>query len=193
MMIGAMDVGLALTLSAPHESEQARLAALDALMTGALGRPVPAPRWRALRRQISAELGRRALMERRSADSILRDEIHAAIMLASEAARLVAMRCFVESFSRELRLRTCDELLVALTGTHRTDGAQLERVDPDTLATSDSEAAELAHLWSRLPMLARLTASEVAALERELQGEVQTVASRQALSRARRKIRAIEK
>lgn len=189
------EVEHALTLTDPREAEQARLEALRALMSGPLARPVHVSRWRAMRALIDAELGRRAALERRSADAVLHDELAAAITLAAESARLIAMRAYVAAFSRELRLRTADELLTSLCGHHRADGPRFESLDSvsELVAPDETEAADLAHLWSRLPVLAQLTATETAALRRELAGEDHTAASRQALSRGRRKIRALEK
>ena len=188
------DVGHALTLADPREPEPAKLEALRILLSGSSARPVASARWRAMRASIAAELSRRSLLERRPADSILSDELAAAIMLASEAARLIAMRAYVESFSRELRLRTADELLTSLYGHHRADDRHVSLdAAAELAAPDDAERVELEHLFSRLPVLARLTASEVEALERELRGEAQTVAGRQALSRARRKVRPLGK
>lgn len=183
----------ALTASDPSATDAARLDALGALMTGDLDRPVPAPRWRAMHGEINAELGRRAALEHRSPAAILHDEIAAAIVLASEAARLVAMRAYAEAFSRELRLRAADELLTSLCGHHRADGPVFEAIHPDIPAPDDTERLELEDLWSRVPTLAGLTDAETAALRREINGEPHSPASRKSLSRARARISAIEK
>ena len=64
-----------------------RLAAFRTLLDSVCARPIPAPRWRALKNRMTHELANRAAAEGRSPSDILGLEIESAIALRLENAK----------------------------------------------------------------------------------------------------------
>lgn len=165
-----------------------RLEAIRQLVESLGGRPIPYPRWMALKHRIAAALAERAAAEGKSQDAILTSETECAITLAAPTALVAGVQAFAGAYIRELRAQVANELLNALIGDSRHDFEQLadERQDLDI---DPQEAAHAERLIERLPEIAALTEREAEALLDSISNPNLESADRMAASRGRKKIR----
>jgi len=173
----------------PKVTMDQRLEAIHRLVQSIGGRPVPFPRWVALKHRIAQALADRAASEGKTQDAVLACEIEAAVTLAAPAASAAAARAFTAEYIRELRARTADEFLESLLGDWRHDFEELGDERPD-LNVDPEKAADAERLVERLPEIADLTEREAEALLDSVSNANLEPADRLAASRARKKIRA---